>query len=131
MAVPATSLLSSVAMAQDGAAAPQNGGAAPQGGGLYQLIFMGMVIMAMFYFMLIRPNQKRDQDRRKMLATLKKNDHIVTIGGIKGVVANVKPEDDEVVIKIDESTGAKVRVVLSSIARVIAAEEPAAGEKKE
>jgi preprotein translocase subunit YajC len=109
----------------------QNGGAPPPGGGLYQLLFMGLMIAAMFYFMLFRPNQKREQDRRSMLATLKKNDHVVTIGGIKGVVANVKADEDEVVLKIDEATGAKIRVVLSSIARVIAADETAAGEKKE
>src|SRR4029077_587472 len=97
----------------------QNGGAAP-GGNLYQLVFMGLVIMAMFYFMLIRPNQKREQERRSMLSTIKKNDHVVTVGGIKGVVANVKPDEDEVVLKIDETTGAKLRVLLSSIARVVA-----------
>src|SRR5262245_51398 len=109
----------------------QNGGAAPPGGNLYQLLFPGLVIAVMFYFMLIRPNQKRDQERRSMLSTLKKNDHVVTIGGIKGVVANVKIDEDEVVLKIDEATGAKVRVTLSSIARVIAADEEDAGDKKE
>jgi preprotein translocase subunit YajC len=109
----------------------QNGGAAPPGGGLTQLLFMGLVIMAMFYFMLIRPNQKKDQERRSMLSTLKKNDHVVTVGGIKGVVANVKPDEDEVVLKIDEATGAKLRVLLSSIARVIAADESVASDKKE
>src|SRR5262245_41845905 len=109
----------------------KNGGAAPPAGGLYQLLFMGMFIMAMVYFRLIRPNQKRDQERRSMLSTLKKNDHVVTIGGIKGVVANVKIDEDEVVLKIDEATGAKVRVTLSSIARVMAADEEAAGDKKE
>src|SRR5262245_17401091 len=109
----------------------QNGGAAGQQGGMYQLLFMGMIIMAMFYFMLIRPNQKRDQERRTMLSALKKNDHVVTVGGIKGVVANVKIEEDEVVLKIDEATGAKLRVVLSSIARVVAADEGTASEKKE
>jgi preprotein translocase subunit YajC len=119
------SLVQTIVFAQDGAAAPQ------QGGGLYQLLFMGSIIMVMFYFMLIRPNQKRDQERRSMLATLKKNDHVVTVGGIKGVVANVKADEDEVVLRIDEATGAKVRVVISSIARVIAAEENAPADKKE
>ena len=104
---------------------------APPGGGLNQLIFMSAIIMVMFYFMLIRPNRKREQDRKSMLATLKKNDHVVTVGGIKGIVANVKPEEDEVVLKIDEATGAKLRVLLSSIARVVQAEEGAATEKKE
>ena len=123
-------LLNALIFAQ-GDAAPD---AAPGGGGVSgigQLIFPFAVIAVMFYFMLIRPNRKREQDRKSMLATLKKNDHVVTVGGIKGIVANVKPEDDEVVLKIDEATGAKLRVVLSSIARITAAEEGAATEKKE
>jgi preprotein translocase subunit YajC len=108
----------------------QNGAAAPAGN-VIQLVFMGLFIMAMFYFMLIRPNQKREQERRNMLSTIKKNDHVVTVGGLKGVVANVKPDEDEIVLKIDEATGTKVRVVLSSVARVIAADASVASEKKE
>jgi preprotein translocase subunit YajC len=129
-------LMNALIFAQEGGgdnAAPADGGAGAAGpsGGFTQLIIMGSVIMVMFYFMLIRPNKKRDQERKNMLATLKKNDHVVTVGGIKGIVANVKPEEDEVVLKIDEATGAKLRVVLSSIARIVQAEEGAATEKKE
>jgi preprotein translocase subunit YajC len=128
-------LLNTLIFTQEGGAAnPDAGGdaAAPgPGGGFTQLIFMGSIIMVMFYFMLIRPNKKREQERKGMLSALKKNDHVVTVGGIKGIVANVKPEEDEVVLKIDEATGAKLRVVLSSIARIVQAEEGAATEKKE
>ena len=119
-------LLNSLIFAQDGAA--QN--AAP-GGGMYQFIFPLMIVMVMFYVIMWRPNKKREQERKDMLSTLKKNDHVVTVGGSKGIVANVKPEEDEVVLKIDEATGAKLRVVLSSIARIVQAEEGAATEKKE
>jgi preprotein translocase subunit YajC len=125
-------LLHNLIFAQGGAAQdPAPGGGGFGGGGLTQLIFMGSIIMVMFYFMLIRPNKKREQERKSMLSALKKNDHVVTVGGIKGIVANVKPEEDEVVLKIDEATGAKLRVVLSSIARIVQAEEGAATEKKE
>jgi preprotein translocase subunit YajC len=115
------SLTTALIFAQDGAA---------PAGGLYQLIPMGLMIMALFYFMLIRPNQKREQERRNMLATIKKNDHVVTVGGIKGVVANIKADEDEVILKIDEATGTKLRVVLSSIARVVASESVAADKKE-
>src|SRR5262245_19757297 len=107
----------------------QNGGQ-PPAGGIYQLMFMGLMIMAMFYFMLIRPKQKMEHDRRNMLAALKKNDHVVTVGGIKGVVAHVKPDEQEVILRIDEATGTKVRVELRSIASVVAASEPSAGDTK-
>ena len=122
-------LLNCLIFAQDGADQNQAPGAGNSQ--FFQLIVMGVSVMALFYFMLIRPNKKRDQERKSMLSALKKNDHVVTVGGIKGIVANVKPEEDEVVLKIDEATGAKLRVVLSSIARIIAAEEGAATEKKE
>jgi len=98
---------------------------------LFQFVFMGLVIAVMFYIVLIRPNQKRERDRKSMLGALKKDDRVVTIGGIKGIVANVNLEEDEVVLKVDESSGAKLRVVLSSVARVITPEDQAQPAKKE
>ena len=54
-----------------------------------------------------------------MLGGVKKNDRVVTTGGIYGVVANVHREADEVTMKVDETTNTKLRVTLSSIARVL------------
>jgi len=59
-----------------------------------------------------------------MLAAVKKNDRVVTIGGIYGVVTNVQREQDEVTIKVDEATNTKLRVTLGSIARIIGEESP-------
>ncbi|MGD0518985.1 MAG: preprotein translocase subunit YajC [Thermoguttaceae bacterium] len=81
-----------------------------------------LLIGLLFYFMLIRP-QRREQSRRQdMLANVKKNDRVVTIGGIYGVVMNVHREADEVSLKVDETTNTKLRITLSSIARVISGE---------
>jgi preprotein translocase subunit YajC len=78
-----------------------------------------IAIGALFYFLMIRP-QRREQSRRQaMLDAVQKNDHVVTIGGIYGVVTNVHREADEATIKVDEATNTKLRVTLSSIARVI------------
>ena len=104
-------------------------GQAPSGPFTPEFMIMIALIMVMFYFLMWLPNRKRERERKNMLASLKKNDHVVTAGGIKGIVANVK--DDEVVIKIDETTGAKLRVVPSSITQVIAADEDASAAKKE
>jgi preprotein translocase subunit YajC len=54
-----------------------------------------------------------------MLKTIKKNDRVITVGGIYGVVANVHREVDEVTIKVDESTNTKLRMTLGSISRVL------------
>ena len=69
--------------------------------------------------MVMRP-QQRDQARRQdMLNGVKPNDHVVTIGGIYGVVTNVHREADQVTVKVNELTNAKIRVTLSAIARII------------
>ena len=54
-----------------------------------------------------------------MLSAVKKNDRVLTAGGIYGVVAAVNRESDEVTIKVDETSNTKLRMTLSSIARVI------------
>jgi preprotein translocase subunit YajC len=54
-----------------------------------------------------------------MLSGVKKNDRVVTIGGVYGVVTNVNRDADEVTIRVDESTNTKLRVTLSSVARIL------------
>ncbi len=92
----------------------------PQGLGsmLVPLIAIGVL----FYFILIRPERKKQHTLKAMLEALKKNDRVVTVGGIYGTVTNVHREADEVVVKIDESTNTKIRVTISSIARVVSDE---------
>ena len=63
-----------------------------------------------------------------LLNSLKKNDRIVTVGGIYGVVTNVQKDADEVTVKIDESNNIKVRITFGSVARVINGE--ANGDKQ-
>jgi preprotein translocase subunit YajC len=75
-------------------------------------------IAILFYFMLIRPQQKRDKERRSLLAAMKKNDHVVTIGGIKGVVSNVNAEQDEVEVRVDDRTNTRLTFTRSAIARI-------------
>lgn len=83
-----------------------------------------LAIAFLFYFLLLRP-QRREQSRRQaMLDGLKKNDRVVTIGGIYGVVTNVRREADEVTIRVDEDSNTKLRITLGAIARVVA-ETPA------
>ena len=91
------------------------------GGMLSPLLLFGVPIL-LFWLLLIRPQQQAQQRERKtreaMLASLKKNDRVVTVGGIYGVVTNVNRDDDEVTIKVDEAANVKLRITISSIARV-------------
>ena len=81
-----------------------------------------ILIFAIMYFLLIRPQQKKLKDHQKMVANVRRGDQVVTQGGIIGKIAKVK-DDNEVEIEI--ATGVKVRVVKSTIAQVLSKTEPA------
>jgi preprotein translocase subunit YajC len=93
--------------------------------GLPLPVLMGILLL-IGYFILWRPEQRKRQQFRGMLDNLKDKDRVVTIGGIHGVVTNVQREADLVTIRIDEATGAKIRVNTSAIARVVVDDEPPA-----
>jgi len=76
-------------------------------------------IFFLFYFLLIRPQRQEQQRRQSMLGGLKKNDRVITIGGIYGVVTNVHKEANEVTIKVDEGTNTKLRMTVNSIGQVL------------
>lgn len=75
-------------------------------------IFLGLLFVVM-YFVLFRGPRKKQQQHNTMVQTLKKNDRVRTIGGILGTVVDVR--DDDVVLKIDESTNTKIHIVKSAI----------------
>ncbi len=81
-----------------------------------------ILIFAIMYFLLIRPQQKKLKDHQKMVANVRRGDQVVTQGGVIGKIAKVK-DDNEVEIEI--ATGVKVRVVKSTIAQVLSKTEPA------
>lgn len=73
-----------------------------QGGGLGSTVIMLVVMIAIFYFMIIRPENKRKKQTKAMLDALKVGDSVTTIGGIIGKVLKVK--DDKVCIEIGDRT---------------------------
>ena len=91
---------------------------------------MLIAIFAVFYFFVIRPQKKKQQDTQSMLQAVTKGNRVITIGGICGTVINVKKkkdtisDDDIIVLKVSDNT--KIEMIRSSIARVI----PREGETK-
>jgi preprotein translocase subunit YajC len=115
------------------AQAGEGGGGKAGGDATMALIVQILPFVAiglLFYYMLIRPQRKEQSKRLDMLSNVKKNDRVVTIGGIYGVVMNVYREADEVTLKVDESNNTKLRVTLSSIARVLSSEQSEENESK-
>ncbi|MBI5872765.1 MAG: preprotein translocase subunit YajC [Candidatus Omnitrophica bacterium] len=82
--------------------------------GLLGNLFPLALIFLIFYFILIRPQQKQQKDFKKMVENLKKNDQIVTIGGVHGTVINVK--EKTLIVRIDENT--RVEIDKSAVGRV-------------
>lgn len=81
-------------------------------GMLPPLVLMGLF----FYLFILRPQGRQQKTHKAMLDGLKKNDRVVTIGGIRGTVISVNREADEVVLRVDEN--AKLRMTFGAIARV-------------
>jgi len=71
-----------------------------------------LIIFLVFYFLLIRPQQKKQKDHEKIVQGLKKNDEVVTNGGIHATVVNVK--DNTLTLKIDENV--KIEINKSAVA---------------
>lgn len=77
-----------------------------------------MIMIAVFYyFMLLRPRAAEERKRKEFLDNLKKNDRVVTAGGIIGSVANVSNDGNEITLKVDDNTRIKFR--RSSISTVL------------
>ena len=97
--------------------------ATPAAGGMGSTVIMMVLMIAIFYFMLIRPENKRKKEAEEMRSAVKKGDKVVTIGGITGVVVDVKEN------KFVLETGAdQVRIEFEKWA--LSATEPATEAKK-
>jgi queuine tRNA-ribosyltransferase len=79
---------------------------------LMPILMMGIIL----YFFILRPQRQKEQQRHEMLANLKKNDRVITAGGLHGVVTSVK--EKEVVLQIDEAKDVKVRLEKDAIVSV-------------
>jgi preprotein translocase subunit YajC len=107
-------------LAQVAEKAKENGQDAPGGleGLLRNPLPLLLILVAMFIFMVFLPQQRRERKQRDaLMSSLKKNDEVITSAGIIGVVANIKEEAGEVVLKVDENT--RIRVLKSSIIKIV------------
>jgi preprotein translocase subunit YajC len=83
------------------------------GGGFdWTIIIFLVLIFAIFYFLLIRPQRKRQKEQRELMSELKRGDRVITAGGIYGVIESVS--EDSILIKVE--SGATMRVAKSSVA---------------
>ncbi|ETA52683.1 preprotein translocase subunit YajC [Ponticoccus alexandrii] len=83
-----------------------------------------ILIFAIMWFLLIRPQQKKIKDHQKMVEALRRGDQVVTQGGIIGKVSKVKDNNE---IEVEVAEGVRLRVVKSTVAQVLSKTEPAEG----
>jgi preprotein translocase subunit YajC len=84
-----------------------------------------ILIFAIMYFLLIRPQQKKLKEHQAMVAALRRGDQVVTQGGLIGKVVKVK-EDGSNEVEVEIADNVKVRVIKTTIAQVLSKTEPAA-----
>lgn len=102
--------------------------AAPQAPGFDPLSLVPIALMiVVFYFLIIRPQQKKQKVVQDMLSAIKKGDRVLTSGGILGVVTNIA-NDQEVDIEI--ATGVTIKLVRSGIVDVLAKPQPVSKKTK-
>ncbi len=95
-------------------------------GGLGGMMIPMLLIFGIFYFMLIRPQQRKEKERKKMISELKSGTRVMFCGGIIGTIANVK--DNVFIIKIAD--GVKVEVARGAVSQVLEKGEKASLEEK-
>jgi len=94
-----------------------NGGGDGGGGENNFILFFLMlpVILILMWFMFANPQKKQEQRLREMLNALEKNDEVMTVGGLIGTVHSIDKEQNEIVLKVDESNNTRVRFHLTAI----------------
>mgnify|MGYP000025749826 CR=1 FL=1 len=97
---------------------------ASAGGGMLEMIAPLAIMGVIFYFLLIRPQQKRAKEHAAMVTGLRRGDEVLTAGGLLGKVTKVKDGADEVEVELAENV--RVRVLRSTISTVRSKTAPVA-----
>lgn len=82
--------------------------------------FLPFILMfVILYFLIIRPQRKRQKEHQGLLDSLKINDEVTTNAGIVGKIVNIKKDKNTVVLRVDDTNGTKIEFVRSAIAGVV------------
>ncbi|MBP7479247.1 MAG: preprotein translocase subunit YajC [Spirochaetaceae bacterium] len=98
---------------------------ATSSGSLLMTVLPLALIFVIFYFFMIRPQNKKQKETEKMIAALKKGDKVITIGGIHGTVSSTK--EKTVIVKVDDNT--KIEFLRSAISTVVTDKAEKNGKK--
>jgi preprotein translocase subunit YajC len=85
-------------------------------------------LILILYFLIIRPQQKRQKEHQKLIDELKINDMVITSGGIIGKITNIKTEKQTVILKVDDSNNTKIEIRKAAIAGIWQETQPVKNE---
>ena len=106
--------------AEAAAAEPPKGGFFDTMGFMFPAL---MAVMLLYFLMTARPKDKAQAKASELLANLKKNDQVVTAGGILGTVVNYRSDAEYVTIRVDDSNNTRMQVLAKSVVRVVSDED--------
>ena len=93
--------------------------AAPQGGGSMQFLFTMGLMFLVLYFLIFRPQRKKQKEHQNMIENLKIHDTIITTGGIIGKIVNIKKDKNILVVRVDETNNTKIEFQRNAVSGVI------------
>lgn len=98
----------------------QGGGGGAQGGGGFTAFVPLILMFGIFYFLLIRPQQKKAKEQRQMIDNLKKGDRIITSGGIHGRISGI----DENTLKVEIADKVQIKINRGNVAQLMQSAAP-------
>ena len=94
-------------------AQPEPGGG--NGSEMFVLLMMFSGLLIFIWLFLMNPQKKQEERLRKMLDSLERNDRVMTVGGVIGTVHSIDKEQNEIVLKVDESNNTRIRFHLTAV----------------
>jgi preprotein translocase subunit YajC len=89
---------------------------AKTGNPMMQFLPLMIIMFAVMYFLIIRPQKQKEKKRQQMITNVRKQDRVVTAGGVHGVVVSVK--ENEVIVRIDDAKDVKIKIDKSAITSI-------------
>lgn len=87
------------------------------GGAFMRLLFPILAIVFLFYLLILRPQKRQEQERKRMLSALNKGDKVVTIGGIYGTIVDIDENTD--IITLEVAKNVRIDFTRSAVSQVI------------
>lgn len=97
--------------------------------GMLSMLLPFILMFVVMYFLILRPQKRKDKDRKSLLSRIKKNDKVVTSGGIHGIIISVR--ENEVILRVDDAKDVKVKVDRTAIVAVVEVSHDDTEESKE